>query len=771
MNVINFGEMRIRNFKSVGTDEVVFNWKDLPGMSYVKGVNLDIPELSNGVGKSVVFVDALLMVLFGKIANNTNNADLFNRASQDNIGWIKLSLEVNMQEYNIHCILNRSPKSGNVSVSFSLYKGEINEETDITKSSKAGTLKYISEEIIKSDIDTFKNSVILSTSNIQNFFQLPKGVKESYLESVFKLEAFGQVYADVRKRSNSLKKELSGARELLETVKEQVNDMARTSDKFEEERKAELAVLKDKIKANKAETKRLTKSKKDAAELEAQHKQLTLETVRLNDELIDLKADQQRLIDKISDPSAIAPQYNEYEEAINEALKVEYAAIEKTINEAEAEIEDNAKIWSDYNDQLLDKEAEKDKVEAKLTYLDDNVKKLTQEQSKIASEIAGMETVRKSLQKAVSELCAECAVKTSANFDFDKTKYEESLTKHKEIGETITALLDAVKPFADEISKLSLKIEGLTSQLETTENSNGYFTEEINQANQDRLVMQEEAKAKLAEKERSLLAALRVQSKEDINKNDSKMAMVVETIQNKVDDANRISTEVFQANQIEKDIKSLESILTDINTTFEAVQSKDNPFSVLLSKASDKETSTRETLNKIFQEQRTNELLANIYDENGVKKHIVSNIVASLNILIKKYLAEMGTSYTVVFDDQFKYIFYTITGECDYFSFSSGERRRLDMAVMLSFRDILFTNGFVTNILIVDEVLDSGIDGYALFAIINILKNKTKDSNLGCVIISHRNEILEELTETFERVLTVEKHNNTTRLLLDSTVY
>ena len=49
--------------------------------------------------------------------------------------------------------------------------------------------------------------------------------------------------------------------------------------------------------------------------------------------------------------------------------------------------------------------------------------------------------------------------------------------------------------------------------------------------------------------------------------------------------------------------------------------------------------------------------------------------------------------------------------------------------------------------------------------LMNILKNKTKNSNLGCIVISHRSEILEELTETFDRVLTVQKSGNTTKLL------
>ena len=63
-----------------------------------------------------------------------------------------------------------------------------------------------------------------------------------------------------------------------------------------------------------------------------------------------------------------------------------------------------------------------------------------------------------------------------------------------------------------------------------------------------------------------------------------------------------------------------------------------------------------------------------------------------------------------------------------------------------------------------DEILDSGIDGYALFAVLNILKNKTKDSNLSCVVISHRNEIMEELTETFDHVITVVKSKGTSSL-------
>jgi len=246
MNIINFDEISIKNFKSIG-EEVSFNYKDFSGMTFVKGENLDIPELRNGVGKSVIFVDALLMVLFGKIANNVNNKDLFHRNSKEDIGWIKLRMFINMKEWNVHCILNRS-KNGSVSISTDLYDGIVCEENNISASSKRETLKYLSDEVIKSDADTFRNAVVLSTSNIQNFFQLPKPAKDAYLDSVFMLAAFGFLYDDVKKATNRLKKDLSSQREIFEGLKTNHKEILDKSEEFLKEKVDCLKALDEQIK-------------------------------------------------------------------------------------------------------------------------------------------------------------------------------------------------------------------------------------------------------------------------------------------------------------------------------------------------------------------------------------------------------------------------------------------------------------------------------------------------------------------------------------------
>lgn len=765
MNVINFKNLYAKNFKSIGSEEVHFNYSELAGMTYVLGENLDLPELRNGVGKSVVFVDCLLMVLFGKIANTVNNKDLFNRSSPENIGWIKLQLEVNMQEYNIHCVLNRSPKSGNVSISFELYEGEVCTENDITKHSKAATLKHISEEILKSDADTFKNSVILSTSNIQNFFQLPKGIKESYLESVFKLVAFGLVNTDVKKKNNSLKKELNAQREILETVKTQLTELVTNHAKFESDRLIMVKQINKEIGLKKEEIAKLKESKPDVAELNTKLEELNNGIELCNARLETLETERNSIMDRATDSSLITEDLKTYEDELKSSAKKKIKDLEKSIKTVEKQIDKLKSNKKDTEAKREDVESDLDKVEEKIDYISGKISELTIKSTEVTASLTVLAEVRESFMKTVEILCDECTKKTAEHLNFDEDKYKALGEELKALNETVKKLEDAKVPYLEQFTDGRLKVLDYGKQIDDHDKSIdsaenvivGYGTALDDIANSINI--------ELGAKEKNLRAELLANSKEEISENTRQNKKVNEAVGVLQADVADINQQLSKNELIEGKIKSLGLSLDECSTRLIENTDKVNPFDDMRLSTQKRVDSATDTIKTIYKEQRHYELLSDIFDENGVKRNIVSNIVASLNILIKKYLAEMGTDYTVIFDDQFKYTFYTVTGECDYFSFSSGERRRLDMSVMLAFRDILFTNGFVTNILIVDEVLDSGIDGYALFAVLNILKNKTKNSNLGCIVISHRSEILEELTETFDRVLTVQKSGNTTKLL------
>jgi DNA repair exonuclease SbcCD ATPase subunit len=100
---------------------------------------------------------------------------------------------------------------------------------------------------------------------------------------------------------------------------------------------------------------------------------------------------------------------------------------------------------------------------------------------------------------------------------------------------------------------------------------------------------------------------------------------------------------------------------------------------------------------------------------------------------------------------------------CDEFSyqnFSEGEKMKIDMSLMLTWRAIAkMKNSVNTNLLILDEVFDSSLDSNSTDGLMNILKSFDSDTNV--FVISHKGDAL---MDKFPTILKFEKHKNFSRL-------
>ena len=116
---------------------------------------------------------------------------------------------------------------------------------------------------------------------------------------------------------------------------------------------------------------------------------------------------------------------------------------------------------------------------------------------------------------------------------------------------------------------------------------------------------------------------------------------------------------------------------------------------------------------------------------------------------------KLGATFTCVFDENLDYQFVTDNGSCELQNFSCGEKKRLEIATCLSFRDFIAQRSNISsNILVVDEYIDSGIDTLAVESILQILKEFTVVSNQNIFIISHRSEVNNDI---FDRTIEIQK--------------
>ena len=143
--------------------------------------------------------------------------------------------------------------------------------------------------------------------------------------------------------------------------------------------------------------------------------------------------------------------------------------------------------------------------------------------------------------------------------------------------------------------------------------------------------------------------------------------------------------------------------------------------------------------------------------DGGIKARIIKQYVPVINKLIGKYLSAMDFFVQFELDEEFnETIKSRFRDEFSYASFSEGEKMRINLAILFTWRSIAkLRNSVSTNLLILDEIMDSSMDSNGTEEFLKILKDLTSDTNT--FIISHKGD---QLYDKFETILKFEKKQN-----------
>ena len=142
--------------------------------------------------------------------------------------------------------------------------------------------------------------------------------------------------------------------------------------------------------------------------------------------------------------------------------------------------------------------------------------------------------------------------------------------------------------------------------------------------------------------------------------------------------------------------------------------------------------------------------------DNGIKSRIIKTYLPTMNKLINQYLQRMDFYVNFTLDENFEEVIKSRYRDVfSYDSFSEGEKSRIDIALLLTWRSIAkLKNSVDTNLLILDEIFDSSLDQQGGMDLSWILRNFDDNSNV--YVISHR----ENLDGKFDRTLTAVKEKN-----------
>ena len=169
---------------------------------------------------------------------------------------------------------------------------------------------------------------------------------------------------------------------------------------------------------------------------------------------------------------------------------------------------------------------------------------------------------------------------------------------------------------------------------------------------------------------------------------------------------------------------------------------------------------TKTELNNISEEKKYIDVIREILSDKGAKAKIIKKYLPIMNTLINQYLQSMDFFVNFHLDEEFNETVKSRHRDVfDYNSFSEGEKMRIDLALVFTWRAIAkMKNSTNTNLLILDEIFDSSLDGQGTEDFFKIIQTLT---NENVFIISHKGDIL---FDKFTNIIKFEKQNNFTRL-------
>ena len=221
---------------------------------------------------------------------------------------------------------------------------------------------------------------------------------------------------------------------------------------------------------------------------------------------------------------------------------------------------------------------------------------------------------------------------------------------------------------------------------------------------------------------------------------------------------NGISQNNIKINGLRRQIRNLESeiqVLTENLANRNSEHEKLESFKDNLKTTYDDLASKKDTINYY-------DFSYSLLKDGGVKSKIIKKYLPLINQQVNRYLQMMDFYINFTLDEEFNETVQSpIHEDFSYASFSEGEKMRIDLALLFTWREVArMKNSVNTNLLIMDEVFDSSLDGFGTEEFLKIIRYVIKDANI--FVISHKTG----LEDKFESVIKFEKVKGFSRMVV-----
>lgn len=203
-----------------------------------------------------------------------------------------------------------------------------------------------------------------------------------------------------------------------------------------------------------------------------------------------------------------------------------------------------------------------------------------------------------------------------------------------------------------------------------------------------------------------------------------------ELIEKKDEVKSKKSALKIKKNNLQKEIDRIETNEVELNddTLFS--------FESLISEFNEKKTTKEEEHSKTTIEQNYLEIFESILSDEGIKSLALKNILPHFNSIISKLCVELNVPYNVKFNEKFDCIITAMSQEINVKSLSTGEKKRIDFAVIIALLKMIKLRFPTLNILFLDEIFSS-IDMDGINNIIKVLRDNIKEMNINAFVINH----------------------------------
>lgn len=455
--------MEISNFLSFAEEQ--FDFTAHKGLNLVCGKNNDIPTSKNGTGKSSLFA-ALCFSLYGDTQSKLKNGNIYNKYTGTKETRVVTWFKVDDKQYKI------ASGFGKYGAPYcQLLEIQDGNEIDLTKSSIAETRKWFEKEILHCDMSIFLRTVLLSSDQSYNFFRLSKGQKKEFIEKLFDISVFGDMY-------NFVHRDILDMDKIVLQHQSSLLALNKNADSYKEYIK----------KFNDDKNKKINEYNQTLSTLEHSYNELKNTHIQKNEEDV-----------------------NKCEDAMNK-LQEAAAAIQQKISLANADMHklsisiNKLSVKRDLHQKTIDKHKEL-------------LNKLCDDCKDVFSDYYNLTNAKNEIEKITNKLTEEQTKldELTTTKDSFQNKYDVIIEKQHIINEKIQNLTSLYNQTAKQLDQFKNRIDLINSQIkELTDSVNPYIS--LNEVNEKHIEEENLILEDLSQKYKYLKFAEQIVSQDTLRK-------------------------------------------------------------------------------------------------------------------------------------------------------------------------------------------------------------------------------------------------------------